>query len=81
MRIRVPPGVLKIIINMNFFKIKISGDPARLSRAKKLVSAGLAKGDGVAIYRTLSFSDKESVGKYLEECGVEFESIVKLAAR
>lgn len=61
------------------FKIKVTGDPLKLKKAKKLVNAGYAMKDGIAIYRTLSFTTKEEVEEYLKECGVEFESVSKLS--
>lgn len=62
------------------FKIKVVGDPLKLKKAKKLVNVGYAMKDGIAIYKTLSFTTKEEVETYLKECGVEFETVSKLSA-
>jgi len=61
-----------------FYKIKLSGNVELMKKAKKLLSIGMTKQDGQAIYRTISFGSKDEVESYLRGLGVTFETVNKL---
>lgn len=61
-----------------FYKIKLTGDVELMKKAKKLLSIGMNKQDGVAIYRTMSLGSKEDVETYLRSFKISFESVSKL---
>jgi len=62
--------------SVNYFRIKV-GKPLEMKKAKKLIY--MSSANGISIYKTIMFDDKEDVFDYLKDLGCQPEKVSKLS--
>lgn len=60
------------------FKIKVENADL-LRKAKKITFVGFNKADGVGIYKTMSYDNKEDLTLYLEDLDITLLSLSRLS--